>query len=308
MGFKCRVSWHRVMESSITPQRIANAILQDKSHKGYYLLVEGKKDIPIYRKFVSSELVKIKPTFGKHQMRLAYELLNRRDFEKKFGIRDADFIRIRGKYQDNYESKLFITDCHDSEGMIISKESLYDFLHSVSNGNKIRAFEEAYSNIRELIYGLAYPIGCLRLANKNKNLGLSFKPKKPEGNRFKISNIISDKTFSYKGHLSLIDTIYNYSTNRGNELAKKEEILNSLLETIRMGFDKENIVNGHDLSQILLIICKKGLKSRSKLLADSDCVESLLSLSFSLPHFTQTGLYDLLTEYQNEIKQPILVA
>ena len=41
------------MESSMTAARIANAIEQDKSFLVFYFLVEGKKDIRLYKKFIN---------------------------------------------------------------------------------------------------------------------------------------------------------------------------------------------------------------------------------------------------------------
>lgn len=286
------------MESSITPARIANSILQDKSHDGYYLLVEGKKDIPLYRKLINKELVKLRPTFGKYKMRSAVELLNRRGFDKKFGIRDADFIRIREDYCPNYNEKIFITDCHDSEGMMINQDCFSDFLYTISTEKNITDFNEKYGDVRELIYTLAYPIGCLRLANKIYQLGLSFKPESPEGNKFKIRNIISEKDFTFQGNLDLIKTIVNYSTNRGDAIADQEIILEKLEEIISEKHSHLEIANGHDLSEILHLVCRKGLKSKDKALVNADCVESMLTMSFNYTNFMKTNLFGLLDQYQ----------
>jgi len=38
------------MREHITPERIANAIRQDKSYQGSYLIVEGKSDYWFYTK------------------------------------------------------------------------------------------------------------------------------------------------------------------------------------------------------------------------------------------------------------------
>jgi hypothetical protein len=295
-----------MMESSITPDRIANSILQDKSHDGYYLLVEGKKDIPLYRKLINKKLVKLRPTFGKYKMRSAVELLNQRGFDKKFGIRDADFIRIREDYCPNYNEKIFITDCHDAEGMMINQDCFFDFLYTISTEKNITDFNEKYGDVRELIYTLAYPIGCLRLANKIYQLGLSFKPESPQGNKFKIRNIISEKDFTFQGNLTLIKTIVNYSTNRDDAIADQEIILEKLEEVISEKYSHLEIANGHDLSEILHLVCRKGLKSKDKTLGNADCVESMLTMSFNYTNFMKTNLFGLLDQYQLSQNDKIL--
>ncbi|MFM5667870.1 DUF4435 domain-containing protein [Aeromonas hydrophila] len=289
------------MESSITPERIANAILQDKSYNGYHLLVEGKKDIPLYKKLINNECVKLTPTFGKYKMRSAIEILSSRGFDKKFGIRDADFIRVRGNLNLNYGEKIFITDAHDAESMIINQDCFYDFINVISTEDKIESFVESHGDIRELIYKLSYPIGCLRLANKIHDLGLSFKPERTDGNKPKLKNFISEENFSYIGHDALINTMVNYSINRGKSIADKKTILSKLNEILLLKYSPSDIVNGHDLSEILLLICKKGLKSNHKALVDADCIETLLTLSFNHTNFSKTQLFTSLDDYQKTL-------
>ena len=61
------------MESEMTAVRIANSILQDSEFEGQYVLVEGVKDLRLYRKFILEDL-RVKPTFGKYKLRQVYEI------------------------------------------------------------------------------------------------------------------------------------------------------------------------------------------------------------------------------------------
>jgi len=299
------------MESQITPQRIANSIGLDTSFTGTYILVEGKKDIRLFGKFIDPNSCKIKPTFGKYKMRDVYSILTSRDFLNKVGIRDADFLRVEGneKYDFNYSDHIYPTDCHDSEGMIVNTDAFYDFINTLVSSQNIEKFQSKYGSIRELIYSLSYGIGCLRLANKKHQLGLSFKPKCVDGNDFRYKKFICDRTFKFQGDEKLINTISEYSSNRGNEIKSRHEINEKLKQVYTEQHPLKEIVNGHDLTQILLIVLKKGLKCASKTLQDSDCVEEMLALTYNINYFSETNLYrDLLCWQKSFGKQLIKVA
>lgn len=297
------------MDTHITPQRVANSILLDKSFSGYYLLIEGKKDIKVYRKFINEHEGKLKPTFGKYNLREVYSRLSMAGFEKKIGIRDADFLRIEGniKYDDSYSDHIFATDHHDSEVMMISTNALSTLLNTISTSEKISAFEKKHnSSVRDLAYGLAYPIGCLKLANKKFNLGLSFKPEKPDGNKIKFKKIICENKFIPLDNAAMINTVLEYSKNRGNELANRNLILEKLQETINLQHNVTEIVNGHDLAEVLLIIIKKGLASTNKLIQDSECIEDALAMSFDISHFSKTNLFSTIKNWE-KLNNSILI-
>ncbi|MEW7312680.1 hypothetical protein AB1E22_08145 [Buttiauxella gaviniae] len=284
----------------ITPDRTANAIIQDKSFNGYYLFIEGIKDLKTYKKLMSKD-VKLQVTFGKHNMRKIKDILQEREYKKFIGIRDADFLRLEGneKFDNNYNECIFPTDEHDSEGMIINSDALYDFIDSVSNEKNIALFTEKYGEIRNVIYELCYPLACLRLANKKNNLGLAFKPVKPEGNKFKIKKFISEENFSYLGHEKMINTIVEYSTNRGGKITSREQILSCLTNEISSNHDIKQIINGHDIAEVLYLISKKGLKSLSKTINDSGCVEEMLRLAYNYDYFSTTSVFKKIISYQN---------
>jgi len=284
----------------MTPARIANSIQLDRSFLGTYLLLEGKKDIKLFKKLFCEKNTQLKPTFGKHKMREVYTILSERGFNRKVGIRDADYLRLDGneKYVDSYEHNIFITDYHDSEGMVINSQALNDFIHIISDSEKVKNFERNYGNIKELIYRLCYPLACLRLVNKVDNLGLSFKPANPEGNKLKYRKFISESNFSYLGHEKLINTVVEYSTNRGSVIAKREVIIESLEASIIKNHPVEEVVNGHDLAEILYLVGKKGLNSTSKTLQDASCIEESLCLAYNINYFSSTDLFNKLKEWQ----------
>jgi len=250
----------------------------------------------LFGKFINETECKIKPTFGKYKMREVYEILTSRGFSNKVGIRDADFLRIKNneKYDPDYPHYIFPTDCHDSEGMIIATEAFDDFIRTIVDNAQLDEFQAVHGCLRELIYELCYGIGCLRLANKRFDLGLSFKPKALNGKKIKFRKFICEKKFKYLGHHNLITTVVEYSTNRGNEIKSVANIQECLVGILGEKHSPYEIVNGHDLTQVLFIVLKKGLKCSSKTLQDSDCIEEMLALAYHLKHFEKTNLYNRL--------------
>ena len=287
------------MEKYITPERTANAIMQDKRFLGYHLIVEGKKDEKLYGKFINKNEVKIRPAFGNEKVKRVIEILDERGFEKKIGIIDADFKRILNITENI--GGLFITDDHDIEVMIIKTKALEHVLNIYCKDANIKAFEKKIgSNIREAIYDLGKEIGYLKLANKVYDLGLVFKPESPEGNQIKYNKFTCSKSFNFLGSGALIETAINYSRNRSNTIKSKSEIEERYKEFSEKELDLMQLVNGHDLANFLYILMKKILKSRSKMLNDFGCIEDSLILAYDFSFFKKTQLFAQIVKWSEK--------
>lgn len=292
----------------MTPDRIANAICQDKGFKGHVVMVEGKKDVKLFDRFFDQHAAKIVPTFGKYKMRDVFDLLNERNYSNKIGIRDADFLRVRGKYDPNFSEPIFVTDFHDSEIMMVKSNSCRNFLRITIENKDLTEYEKKCGRlIRDLAFDLCYNLGCLRLANKQYSLGLSFKPARPEGNRIKYKSFVCNRTAIFLGNDALVNALYEYSKNRGHLVASKELILEKMEEVIAEGFPECEIVNGHDIAEVLVIIVRDVLKSSSKMLHSSDCVEDLLILGFDMHEFAKTNLFGRLLQWEVSTGAKILL-
>lgn len=287
------------MERYITPERTANAIMQDKRFHGYHLIVEGKKDEKLYGKFINKDEVKIKPAFGNEKVKRVIEILDERGFEKKIGIIDADFKRILNITENI--GGLFITDDHDIEVMIIKTKALEHVLNIYCNDAKISAFEKKIGvSIREAIFSLGKEIGYLKLANKVYDLGLVFKPENPEGNQTKYNKFTCNKSFNFLGSGALIEAATNYSRNRSDVIKDKAEIQEKYEEFSNQELDLTQLVNGHDLANFLYILMKKILKSRSKMLNDFGCVEDSLILAYDFSYFKKTQLFTQIVKWSKK--------
>lgn len=293
------------MQEYMTPSRIANAILQDNSYEGYYILLEGEKDIKLYKKFIDSS-VKIKITFGKSKQRDVYEELTSRNFFKKVAIRDADFIRTLGntKFDSKYDKDIFLTDYHDSEVMMINSEALNSFFSTIHTGDKINIFETKYGNIKNIINKLAITLAHLKLVNKRYKLGLHFKPKDISSPKIKYRKFICEKDFIFLGKDELVDTVIEYSKNKSDNIFNKKDILSKLDIVEKEENDILELVNGHNLCEILYILLNKGVKIKNSFISDADSIESALCMSYDSSYFKITNLYKNIEKWEknNNIK------
>lgn len=292
------------MEAYITPERTANAIMLDSKFAGHYLIVEGKKDLKLYGKFVNLDGFRIKPAFGNAKVKEVLRILDERGFDKRIGIIDSDFNQIIG-IKEKTEG-LFITDDHDIEVMIIKTSALNHLLNIFCTKNSIENFETKQGEtIKNLLFSLGEEIGYLKYANKLYDLGLVFKPVTVDGNQLKYKNIVCNETFRYLGKDALIKTAINYSVNRGTDIKSKDVIAEKYDEVSALELDLNHLVNGHDLCQFLYILMKKILKSRNKMLQDYNSVEDSLILAYEYANFKETNLYGSLLKWADAKKLEI---
>lgn len=278
------------MEQQISPERVANAIMQDNSFNGFYFIVEGNKDSKVYGKFINENVVRIREAFGCDKVKAVLKILDERGFNQKIGIIDDDFKSILGVVE-NIDG-LFITDNHDIEIMIINTHALENVLNISCSRKNIQEFEKSNEKtIREIIFNLGKEIGFIKLANKIHDLGLIFKPRHPEGNQIKYKEFISDQTLDYLGDEKLLDTVINYSRNKSKSLKDRSEIETNFQSIKTNKYNLNDLVNGHDLTNILFLLMKKVLKSRSKILADFNSVEDSLVLAYEYSDFKSTNIY-----------------
>ncbi|EOX3334411.1 DUF4435 domain-containing protein [Vibrio cholerae] len=287
-----------MMQGSISPNRIANSIMQDTSFSGGHILVEGSSDIKLYNKMFNESNAKIKVCFGRDNIEEVYSILFSRGYHRVLGIRDADFLRLNSL--DYERNGIYLTDTHDSEGMIFKSDAFWNFIYEVINEDVLKLFISKNGCLRSFIYNLAYPLGCLRYANEKYSLGLSFKPERPEGNKLRFKRFICERESIYLGHDSLVNTVVEYSKNRGSVISERPYIIKVLTETVSKSFPHEEIVNGHDLAEIIFIVCKKLLKSPHTELTSATSVETMLRLTYSNKDFIKTELYKKLLSWQEE--------
>lgn len=294
------------MEGHITPERIANALMLDSGFLGVHILVEGVKDIRMYKKMFSADNVRLSQTWGKYRQREVSKILRERGFERHAGIRDADFLRIPGndKFDPNYAEPIFATDFHDAEVMTIELGVLQDVLVVTHDEARLKEFETKHGPLRDVALRSAYCMGCLRLASKREQLGLSFKPEKPEGGKLKYHKFI-DLADGELNVENMINTVWEYSRDRGQVVKPKAELKSAYHRMLEKKYAVLDVVNGHDLSEILSLVSKKMIKCTHRIFSDGDGVEDALAIGFSPKVFAGTNLYAKLDLWQKSSTSPV---
>ncbi|WP_159580539.1 DUF4435 domain-containing protein [Marinoscillum sp. 108] len=268
----------------------------DTTFQGYHVIVEGKKDYKFYSKFFNSSEIRIVEAFGNERVIEVLQLLDDRGFNRDIGIIDLDFNRILGI--DHQIDGLFVTDDHDIEVMVIKTDALVDVVNQYCSPKSIKDFESSKSTtIREELLKIGREIGYLKLAAKVYDLGLVFKPKMADGNQLRYNKLM-DNNFDFAGKNVLIETIVNFSNGKSDCIKSQAEI-NMAFDAIKQkSYPDYELVNGHDLANLLYLLMKKVLKSKSKSLGDWDCVEDSLSLAYDSSDFKKTILFKELEKWR----------
>lgn len=284
------------MESSITPDRIINSIRMDKSFNGVYLIVEGENDLKIYKMIMKDEVVRIRRALGKDKVKTVLKSLNNEKEHKLIGIVDSDFDNILGS--DEEIQGLFKTDYHDIETMIFDSKAFEKMVNLLCDENRLKEFESIKKqSLKEIVIDITKYIGKLKLINQEQQLQMSFKPKDKNGNTLKYKKIISDKNGDFLGVDKLIDTVISYGKNRTKGIDIEKLKQDYIKKDISI-YNNYNIINGHDISNIVYILLKYVLKSSSPLLKDYTCIEKSLILAYNFQDFSRFSLYKQLIEWQ----------
>ncbi|MEZ8970033.1 hypothetical protein AB6E36_06010 [Vibrio cyclitrophicus] len=292
----------------ITTDRLANQISQNSSYDGLFILLEGVKDINVFSKHFNKEAVKFVICDGKYNQREVWEKLEQRNEARKLAIRDADFIRLRGRLDKSYHDSFFITDHHDSEIMMANSGMLEQCLRqalSIEQMNKINiSHPELLNEIKQLIY----PLGCLKLANKIDNLGLVFKQKKEKSKELDLTKFIDFKTMTNKDVISLITTCISYSNNlvAKGSIKTQDEIKNSYDRVLSCNHPIDEIVHGHDFSYALAQFVKKKLNQNNSQLKNGNETETFMAACFDSKFFRKTNLFNDLANWESNKSRSIL--
>ncbi|MDA2275156.1 DUF4435 domain-containing protein [Bacillus cereus] len=278
------------MFEHMTADRTANAIImQATSSDKAFVIVEGMKDYKLYSKFLNvHNQVEIKQVGGTEKVQQVIQILNEREFNRKVGIIDSDFSRILKK-EVNLEN-LFLTDFHDSEVMMFESQALETALSTYVTKEKLEKFLDK-RKIREIILTLAKEIGLLKLANYVHGLGLAFKPKEVDGKTLKYKDFINDRTLDLIGREQLIQAVRNYSFNRSDSVAEIDVVKERIEELSNSEYELVQLVNGHDLSNIIFLLLKKVLRCNNRSLYDYNSIEDALIMSYEARYWVETELF-----------------
>jgi hypothetical protein len=295
-----------MLQDYITPSRIANSILQKTSFKGSYIIVEGKIDHTLYKKFLDEEFCNVEIAFGNSNVIDIVQELNKQGFKSVFGIIDADF-----KVLDNEEiegDNIFMTDDHDLELMIIRSEAFNTVVNHYALPDRIVSFlkEKNENDLKELLIKLISPLGYLKWANKKNGFGLKFKPDKPEGNPLPIIEFIPYKSLEFAGFEKMIEIVFNYSRQKSKINETEAQCLAKTKLLVDDSIDLFQLCNGHDVISITCIALRHKISNLNSAAIHPNQLQELLIFSYDSRYFENTKLYKLIKDWEKRNNRTIL--
>lgn len=261
---------------------VQSCILQFKSPKYYgrqLFVLEGKSDIGFYRNlFTDSQVYFDSPCGGKFDVIESVRKLKERGMEDVLGVCDADFDHL---LQCKYPNVL-VTDVHDIEMMMLSKEFILTFFHDYTKHTSYTSdsSKDLCDNIMMSLLDSCYKIGILKLINIKYGIGLNFKgmtyDKFIKINEFKIE-------FDAEAYISHI--LDRSRDNVEFDFVKLYDLYNKYYDS---NYDKEHICNGHDFTYLLSMVYK-GEHSQDRNIKQ-DHIERFLRATYTHSKFMVTEL------------------
>ena len=131
------------------------------SHKGAFLILEGKDDIRFWRsrRHHTCHLIDGE---GKPNVVGAVQRLDAARFAGALAVVDSDFEQVTGRRFES--SNLLRTDAHDLECLLCRSSALDKVLAEYGDPGKVRRFESVGIDVRAALVERAMVFGRLRLA------------------------------------------------------------------------------------------------------------------------------------------------
>ncbi|MEQ9667346.1 DUF4435 domain-containing protein [Coleofasciculus sp. G2-EDA-02] len=271
------------MREFITPDRIANQIrMRRSSHKGSFLIVEGRSDKLVYERFIDETNCEFSIASGKENAVAAIRILEKDNFTGVLAIVDADFCRLDENLSSS--SNLLLTDDHDLEMMLLKSLALDKVLSERGSEDKINNFGQ---DIRSTLLESGKRIGYLRWVSLKENLSLKFE-------ELNFSKFI-DKFTLVIDTAKLIKAVKDHS----QKLALIDQDIQKTIETLEnRTHDPWQVCCGHDIICILSMGLSKVWGSWKTNDVKSDILERELRLAYEDSYFRSTQLYKSIQQWE----------
>lgn len=294
------------MIGHISVDRIANAICQDTTFHGMYILVEGNNDYTLFRKFFNNEICDIKISFGKDIITGVIEILEERGFSNAIAIIDSDFQNLDQTKPPS--ERIFFTDCHDLESSIFKSEAVDALIDQYCIKEKLDVFlnEHNTTDMRTALLSLISPLGYLKWANKQNEWGILFRPKEVNGSPLKIEDFIPVNTLKFTGDEQMVRTVLNFSRGKVKSLPKETTVIEQLCQISKGNVDHYQLCNGHDLSYLFSLALRKKVSNYNANAVTAAQIESDLILAYDSRYFEKTELYTELKHWENKNSKLLL--
>lgn len=264
------------------------------------LLVEGPSDQAFFRNLVWRE-VKIIACEGKTNVLYATELLIERNLSGILGVVDDDFDsylpnevleKFSQPVKKKMKSRIYHTDTHDLETMLIRSYALEKFLNIYAEPQRLQEFRNRFEmEFIDQIGDLTSIIGKFKLLNLREKWQLSFK-------KLRFGKFIDSK------HIGINIERFLREVFRRSEHATvdQEEVLKTYLEIKEREYIPWKISSGHDYMQILLLCLQDyfGIPHKIKRFEKVHQIEDILILSYEYDFFRNTHLYEQMLNWEQK--------
>jgi hypothetical protein len=245
---------------------------------GSFLIVEGVTDTRLYGKFIDRLMCQIIPAHSKDNVRTALrEMSARRNFSKILGIIDSDTDKLRGI---SHRPPAFVTDCRDTDAVMIRSTALDDVLAEYGDCNKMLSFANKYGEIRDAVAGSCYALGLLMYVSEVNGHGLSFKDLD--------HSMFVDRKGLRTDTNAMIDAVLDNSPNSGADKRKVAAHLNKELAEDR---DPWDVCRGHDMVSVLAIGLREVFGSYNCRCIKASELAGALRLAYDRETFRTTRLF-----------------
>jgi len=256
--------------------------MRRSSHKGSFLIVEGRSDKLVYERFIDGTNCEFSIASGKDNAVAAIRILEQDNFAGVLAIIDADFCRLELNLPSS--SNLLLTDEHDLEMMLLKSLALDKVLSERGSEDKINKFGK---NIRLTLLERGKKIGYLRWVSLKDDLSLKFE-------ELSFSRFIDKATL-------VIDTgkLIKAVKDHSQKFALREQDIQNSIETLeKAAYDPWQVCCGHDIICILSIGLSKVWGSWKTNEIRSDILERELRLAYEYAYFRSTQLYQSIQQWE----------
>ncbi|MFM2408884.1 MAG: hypothetical protein RL358_1626 [Pseudomonadota bacterium] len=268
------------MQKYLSEKDTIGEIRQSSRHpigRGYvWVLVEGISDQKLYTKLLDCETTKVEMVHGGGigPLRRAMQILIN-ESDKVIGIRDADFLHLDN--QQETIDRLFVTDTHDAEMLLLACDTIFQHLLCEHVPNESSQFKM----LREKLFSSLAFVGGVRWINHLEDLGLKLEDI-GLGDFFDAGNLKLDKA-------QCIQNVESRSPNKKRSIQEQE-----IDHKIGGITDHLNLCNGHDtVKGFAIYITQKSGKG----VKDVELARAL-RIAYRKDDFATTKLYEYLEHWQ----------
>jgi 5S rRNA maturation endonuclease (ribonuclease M5) len=266
---------------------MANEVMMLRtSMRGPIVLVEGKTDTRLYRKFFVPQHVKLVSCDGKPLLYAAMTTIRKHNTAGVIGLCDADYDRIIGvrKLAD-----IFYADMHDAETMICYSNAfsrVFEELMDHESGSS------DFQRPRDSLFDMACTIGEIRLWSLQNNASLKF------------SGIDPGEYLSSAGELDVEGYITALLENTESTHVDASDLV-QVAAARRNNQAGIEIASGHDFCALLAAYVSQSRSEGCE--CSQDTVESMLRLGFDAECFAKTDLARVLLLWEEKTGLELMI-